>query len=74
VRTFKWHLETGMQGCDLEGEVEVEDGVSDADIEREVREDMWNRLSLTWEEAANETDPKSRIAESNHENGESSGA
>jgi hypothetical protein len=52
VRTIKWHLETGMQGCDLEGEIELEDGASDEEIEREVREDMWNRLSLTWEEVA----------------------
>lgn len=52
MRTFKWHLETGTQGCDLEGEVEVENDASAADIEREVREDMWNRLSLTWEEVA----------------------
>lgn len=50
MKTIQWHLETGIQGCDLEGEVVVDDDASDADIEREVREDMWDRLSLTWHE------------------------
>lgn len=50
MKTISWHLDTGMNGCDLEGEVEVDDDASIEDIEREVREDMWDRLSLTWAE------------------------
>jgi len=50
MRLIKWTLCNGMNGCDLEGEIEVEDGTTDADIESQVREDMWDRLSLTWQE------------------------
>lgn len=50
--TIRWHLETGINGGDLTGEVEVEDNASNEDIERVVREDMWNFLSLTWENAS----------------------
>jgi hypothetical protein len=45
----KWHLSTGLSGCDREGEVEIEDDATDDDIEDAVREDMWNFLSLTWQ-------------------------
>lgn len=50
ARTIDWHLETGKQGGDLTGEVEVEDDATAEDIEHAVREDMWNLLSLTWKE------------------------
>jgi hypothetical protein len=43
-----WLLETGIVVGDLEGEIEVEVGATDEEIEEAVREDMWNRLSLTW--------------------------
>lgn len=45
----KWHLETGIVTGSLNGEVEVEDGATDDEIEAAVREDMWNFLSLSWE-------------------------
>lgn len=48
MKTITWHLETGMCGCDLEGEIEVEDAATDEDIDAEVRQDMSNYLSLTW--------------------------
>ncbi len=54
MRTIKWNLETGKQGGDLDGEVEVEDDATEADIEAAVREDMWNFLSLTWHEESKE--------------------
>lgn len=50
MKTIDWHLETGLNGCDLSGSVEVEDTAADAEIEAEVKEDMWNQLSLTWHE------------------------
>lgn len=50
ARTIKWTLENGKHGCDLTGEIEVEDNATDEEIEAEVREDMWNWLSLTWHE------------------------
>lgn len=51
MQTIKWHLETGIEGGDREGEIEIEDGATDAQIEAAVREDMWNYLSLSWEKA-----------------------
>lgn len=48
MKTIAWHLETGACICDLEGEIEVEDGATEEEIEHYVREDMWNFLSLTW--------------------------
>jgi len=46
---IKWHLEHPMNGADLNGEVDLEDSATDAEIEHAVREDMWNFLSLTWD-------------------------
>lgn len=51
MRTIKWNLGNGKNGCDLDGEIEVEDDCTDEDIEAAVREDMWNWLSLTWHES-----------------------
>jgi hypothetical protein len=51
----KWHLDNGLSGCSLEGDVELADDASTDDIEDAVREDMWNFLSLTWQI----TEPKS---------------
>lgn len=48
MKTIAWTLENGMVCCDLTGEVEVESAATDDDIEAAVREDMWDRLSLTW--------------------------
>lgn len=55
MKTIAWTLENGMVCCDLTGEVEVESAATDDDIEAAVREDMWNRLSLTWHVMANKT-------------------
>lgn len=55
MRTIRWHLETGKQGGDLEGEVEVEDDATAEEVEAEVRNDMWGFLSLTWEEIPPDT-------------------
>lgn len=49
MRIVQWRLDTGMQGCVLEGEIEVDDDTSEEEIERLVREEMWGFLSLTWE-------------------------
>lgn len=47
-----WTLETGKCGCDLVGEIEIEDDASDDEIDTAVREDMWDTLSLTWSKSA----------------------
>ncbi len=38
MRTIDWFLETGMVGGDREGEIEVEDDATVAEIEEPVRE------------------------------------
>jgi len=48
MKTIEWLLETSLNGCDLHGSVEVEDAATEDEIETAVREDMWDRLSLTW--------------------------
>lgn len=50
MKIVDWHLENGLNGCDLSGSVELEDDATGADIEAAVREDMWSYLSLTWQE------------------------
>lgn len=50
TRIVDWKLSNGMNGCDISGEVEIEDDASQEDIEAAVRDDMWNFLDLTWKE------------------------
>lgn len=57
MRTIKWCLESCLNGCDLEDEIQVEDDATEEDIDTLVREDMWNRVSLTWCELPPESTP-----------------
>jgi hypothetical protein len=50
MRTIEWHLETSMQGAEWSGEIEVEDGATDAEIDSEVREEVFNIISWGWSE------------------------
>jgi hypothetical protein len=49
MRTVRWTLEVGLQGCDRSGEVEVPSDASDEEIEVIVREDIFNFISWGWE-------------------------
>ncbi len=44
-----WRLENTQHQDDTTGELDVDDDATDEEIEAEVREDMWNTMSLTWE-------------------------
>lgn len=46
---IKWHLDVGYANCDREGEVEVADTATDAEIEEVVREEVFNFISWGWE-------------------------
>lgn len=48
MKTIEWHLETGMQGGDYDGEIEVEDTATDAEIDAMVREEVFNIVSWGW--------------------------
>lgn len=46
-----WHVEMGLQGCEMTGECEVDDDATDEEIEAVVREDVFNFVSWTWRKA-----------------------
>ncbi len=52
MRTIEWSLETGQQGADWSGEIEVEDSATDDEIESLVREEVFNIISWGWTEKA----------------------
>lgn len=48
MRIIKWASENGMQGCDREGEIEVEDNATEAEINEMVHEEVFNYFSWGW--------------------------
>lgn len=61
MKTVEWHIETGMQGADWDGEVEVDDTATEEEIDAIVREEVFNIVSWSWnfKEAALSLDPLS---------------
>lgn len=54
MRLIKWHLSTGTQGCDREGEIEVEDNATDDEIDADVREEVFGFVEWCWSEEPQE--------------------
>jgi hypothetical protein len=50
MRTICWKLDVGLAGVDISDEFEVEANATEAEIEEQVREEIWNRVSFFWEE------------------------
>lgn len=48
METIEWHIETGMQGAEWDGEIEVEDDATDDEIQDAVREEVLNIVSYGW--------------------------
>lgn len=48
MKTIEWHIETGMQGAEWNGEVEIEDDATDEEIEETVRQEVFNIVSWNW--------------------------
>ena len=48
MKKIKWILETGYAGIEHEGEFEVDDDVTDKEIDEMVREDAFNCISWGW--------------------------
>lgn len=57
MRTIKRSMETGMQGADWDGEIEVEDSATEEDIDHLVREEVFNIISWGWHEEKSEKSP-----------------
>jgi hypothetical protein len=49
MKLIKWTLSTGYSGAEHEGELEVVNDMSDAEIEELVKEDAYQYLDLYWE-------------------------
>jgi len=50
VKIIEWHLEASMQGAEWSGEIEVEDNATVAEIDADVREEVFNIISWGWTE------------------------
>jgi len=50
MRIIEWKLNTGYAGVTHEGEIEVEDTATDAEIDEEVREQALNCIEWGWHE------------------------
>lgn len=50
MRTIRWKLDVGYPQVNISGDVDVEDTATDDEVEAEVREAMWNAVSLSWRE------------------------
>lgn len=48
MKTIEWHIETSTNGCDWDGEVEVEDDATEEEIDGIVREEVFNIVSWSW--------------------------
>jgi len=57
MKTIEWHLETGMQGGDRSGEIEVDDDATEDEIDQMVREEVFNFVSWNWWEKEVEEAP-----------------
>jgi hypothetical protein len=44
-----WRLDSGYHIDPMRGEIDVDDNATAEEIDAEVRQDMWNTMSLTWE-------------------------
>lgn len=50
MRKIKVYLETGFAGCRIEEEFEVEDDATDAQLEEQAREAIFDRVDWGWYE------------------------
>ena len=47
-KIINWQLDTGVVGASLDGQVEVKEDATDAEIEEAVKQELWSRISLSW--------------------------
>jgi|GEM_PF-1503207 len=50
MRKIKWKVSMRLAGCEIEGELEVEDNAADYEIEEDVRELVLGKIDWCWEE------------------------
>jgi hypothetical protein len=52
MRVIKWYINTGFAGCKHEGEFEVDNETSDAEIDDMVNDEMQNIIEWGWNDAS----------------------
>ena len=50
-----YHLDSPWAGCTLDGEVEVPDDATDEEIDKYVREEVFNEIEWGWRKAEEDT-------------------
>lgn len=48
MKKIEWYINTGFAGCTHEGEFEVEDNATDDEIEKLVKEEVFNYIDWYW--------------------------
>ena len=51
MRTIKWVLETGVAGCNIEDEFEVDDNTTDEEIDELAKDAVFSNIGWSWYEA-----------------------
>lgn len=50
MRTIRWVLETGIAGCDIEDEFEVDDDTTNEEIDEIAKDTAFNNIGWSWYE------------------------
>ena len=50
MRTIKWVLETGVAGCNIEDEFEIDDNTTDEEIDEIAKDAAFNNIGWSWYE------------------------
>ena len=55
MRVIAWEIDTGFAGGIHEGEFEVDDDATDAEIDEMVQQELWNLIEYSWREVKDDT-------------------
>jgi hypothetical protein len=50
MREIHWFIEMSLEGCERSGVLMVEDNATDAEIEEEVRDEVFDKITWGWAE------------------------
>ena len=50
MRTIEWSVEMNIQGANVKGTIEVEDGATEEEIDEAVKDVVFNYVSWGWHE------------------------
>jgi len=46
---IRYIIDRGISGADIQDEFEMPDGSTEEEIDEAVRDELWNRISFSWE-------------------------